>query len=371
MMKRIILFLVALYLLNSCAVKQNEIVISIEKVEIFSPTIVLMHPTVNNLKTFISLTEQDIFPFPKEANVLGVYHTKGAYDYGQSIKFLGEVNDARFGLLGLNGELSPQNIYGENEFSDAFKTVFENSQGVIFFGGPDIPPATYGNPTNLLTEITDVYRHYLELSFLFHLLGGNQDVEYVPLLDLNPDYSILGICLGMQSMNVATGGTMIQDIPTELYGLKTIEDVLAFDENMRHRNYNTNFGTDNGLTWGHLHQIKFEEGSILESLNGNSSELPYIWSSHHQALNNLGKDLVPIAWSLDGKIVEAIRHSKYPNVLGVQFHPEVPSIYDSEKKLLRIPFEQNPQSYIDLHPNEKGEDFHRAFWKMVGDFYKD
>lgn len=368
MIRRFLILLVSIVFI-SCKSNDFKVTVAVGELETFKPTIVLMHPTVNNLKTFISLTEQNIFPFPNDANILGVYHNKGSYNYEQSIQFISELKDSRIKLLGLNGELTPANLFGQNDISDSFKSIFENSKGIIFFGGPDIPPTTFGNPTNLLTEITDVHRHYIELSFLFHLLGGSQNNEYIPLLEQNPDYSLLGICLGMQTMNVATGGTMVQDIPTEIFGLKTVEEVLAIDENMQHRNYNSNFGVEKDLIWGHFHQIKFMEGSILESLNNRSSVLPYIWSSHHQALKQLGKDIVPIAWSLDGKIVEAVIHSKYPKVLGVQFHPEVPSIFDVEKKLKRTPFEQNPKSYIDLYPNEKGEDFHSAFWKMVGEWY--
>jgi hypothetical protein len=61
--------------------------------------------------------------------------------------------------------------------------------------------------------ITDPHRHYLELSFLFHLLGGFQDESFLPLLEERPEYPVLGICLGMQSMNVATGGDMIRIFP--------------------------------------------------------------------------------------------------------------------------------------------------------------
>ena len=228
-----------------------------------------------------------------------------------------------------------------------------------------MPATTYGNPTNLLTSITDPHRHYVELSFLYHLLGGLQNEDYKPLLESHPNYPIVGICLGMQSMNVATGGTMYQDIPTELYGLQTVEEVLAQEQNAQHRNYHSNFGTDNELSWGHFHQIKFEKDSFLDTLNGLVEEFPYVWSSHHQALKALGKDIVPIAWSIDGKIVEIIKHSKYPHVLGVQFHPEVPSIYNAEAKIKRVPLETDTKSFIELYPGQKGEDFHRAFWVMV------
>ena len=232
-----------------------------------------------------------------------------------------------------------------------------------------MPATTYGNPTNLLTSITDPHRHYVELSFLYHLLGGLQNEDYKPLLESQPNYPIIGICLGMQSMNVATGGTMYQDIPTELYGLQTVEAVLAQEQNAQHRNYNSNFGADDELTWGHFHQIKFEKGTFLDTLNGSVEDFPYVWSSHHQALKALGKNIIPFAWSTDGKIVETIKHSKYPHVLGVQFHPEVPSIYNTEIKIKRIPLETDQKSYIELYPGQKGEDFHRAFWEMVGTWY--
>jgi putative glutamine amidotransferase len=369
-MRKFLAVIISVLTLWSCTSPKAEVFVGIDEISAFKPTIVLMHPTVSNLKTFISLTEQDIFPFPSDAKVIGVYHTSGSYDYSQSAEFLKSLKDTRFGLLSLDGSLNPNNLYKENGCSNAFRAIFENSNGIIFFGGPDMPPATYESQTNLLTSITDVHRHYVELSFLFHLLGGIQNEEITPLLDSKPEYAILGICLGMQTMNVATGGSMVQDIPTEIYGLTTVEEVLALDANMQHRNYYSNLGVDKDLIWGHFHPIQFEQGSLFDSLNGNTEELPYIWSSHHQALNKLGKDIIPIAWCVDRKIIEAIKHAKYPNVLGVQFHPEVPSIYDTESKLKRIPFEQNQQSYIDLYPNSKGEDFHRAFWRMVGEWFK-
>lgn len=367
-MRRILLLLLAATLFTACGVNDSSVEIELGELARFQPTIVLMHPTVNNLKTFISLTDNDVFPLPDNTRLLGVYHTDGAYNYGLSKSFLEGFGDEQFKLLAIDGELNPENLYTENDCSNAFREVFNNSRGIIFFGGPDMPATTYGNPTNLLTSITDPHRHYVELSFLYHLLGGLQNEDYKPLLESQPNYPIVGICLGMQSMNVATGGSMIQDIPTQMYGLKTVEEVLAQDENAQHRNYHSNYGTDNELTWGHFHQVKFEKGTLFDELNGDSKDLPYIWSSHHQALDKLGKDIVPIAWSLDGKIVEAITHSKYPNVLGVQFHPEVPSIYDIEVKIKRIPLETNPKSYIDLFPNEKGENFHRSLWRMVGDW---
>ncbi len=69
---------------------------------------------------------------------------------------------------------------------------------------------------SLLTRLTDPYRHYFEASFLFHLLGGSQNIDYTPFLEVNKEYTVYAICLGIQTMNIAAGGTMTQDIPSEL-----------------------------------------------------------------------------------------------------------------------------------------------------------
>jgi putative glutamine amidotransferase len=98
---------------------------------------------------------------------------------------------------------------------------------VIFFGGPDVPPSVYGEKTSLHTKITDPYRHYLEVTAVFQLLGGSQDEKYAPLLAERPDFAVLGICLGFQTMNIGTGGTLIQDIRQDLYGKTTFEDWIA------------------------------------------------------------------------------------------------------------------------------------------------
>ncbi|MFW5721010.1 MAG: gamma-glutamyl-gamma-aminobutyrate hydrolase family protein, partial [Bacteroidota bacterium] len=59
---------------------------------------------------------------------------------------------------------------------------------------------------------------------------------------------------------------------------------------------------------------------------------PLIYSNHHQAIEKTGKDLEVIATSTDGNIVEAVQHKKYPNVLGIQFHPEGTYLHNSKKK---------------------------------------
>ncbi len=331
--------------------------------------IVIKHPTVNNLKTFLFLTREGIFPLPSNFRVVGVYHESARYDYQLSADFINAEGLENFSLLGVGPFLSERKIFGQNEWTPTFSHIFENSQGIIFFGGPDIPPATYGQEMNLLTVVTDPNRHYLELSFLYHLLGGYQDEGFVPLLEKNPTYPILGICLGMQTMNVATGGSMIQDIPTQIYGFTTVEDVLKADQQIRHRNYNTNFGLDDNVTSDNYHQVEIL-GGHLQQINAGTGNNPFVLSSHHQAALKIGKGMIVVATSLDGKVVEALEHEKYPHVIGVQFHPEVRDLYLVESKINQKPFEPGINSYLEKYPGNLGETFHRNLWKYLASWYE-
>ncbi|HRW70508.1 gamma-glutamyl-gamma-aminobutyrate hydrolase family protein [Lentimicrobium sp.] len=330
------------------------------------PVLVLMNPTVNNLKTVFYLIDNGIFPLPEDYRLVGFYHTAQAYDFSQSAGFIRESGREGVFLHACSG-LPGLRLYGENPCSDDFRLVFENSAGVIFFGGPDIPPAFYGEETNLLTAITDYHRHAFEASFLFHLTGGFQDDAFTPLLEQKPDFLVMGICLGMQTMNIAAGGTMIQDIPTEIYQLTTAEQVLAMEQDNRHRNYHTQFGLDDALMWGSFHRIKITRPEKLKFLTAGSAPHPGVLSSHHQAVEKAGKGLEVVATSMDGKIPEILLHSRYPNVIGFQFHPEPALLYKPDEKLKFDPDKPAAMSFIDLYPEAEGETFNRNIWKWAAD----
>lgn len=331
--------------------------------------ILLMNPTARNLQTFIYLTDQQIFPLPADYHIVGFYQKDQAYDFHQSLDFIKKSgrNDL---FLQVCEDAPGVMLFGENQCSDDFINAFSGSAGIIFFGGPDIPPSIYGEATHLLTEITDYHRHAFEASFLFHLLGGSQNEDYKPLLDLKPDYRILGICLGMQTMNIATGGTLVQDIPSQLYNQQTIEQILAADPDARHRNYNTNFGRNEELLWGDFHRIKLSSTFEQTWLDTSIAATPYVLSSHHQALARMGKGWEITATSMDGKIVEAMRHKSYPNVLGIQFHPEPTFLYQPENKLKLLPGQTATASFIDLYGGARGENFNRNIWGWMGEIYR-
>ncbi len=149
--------------------------------------------------------------------------------------------------------------------------------GVVFSGGPDFDPALYGEEVWNQTVSIDSVRDCSDLILARTALKSGKPV--------------LGICRGHQLLNVALGGSLIQDIPTQ-----------APDSLVRHG--------------GTRHPIAVEKGSALYRLFGKDTLI--VNSFHHQAVRRSGEGIKITARSTDG-IVEAF---EYPNVLAVQFHPE-------------------------------------------------
>jgi putative glutamine amidotransferase len=327
-------------------------------------SVAIVNPTVANIKTFRYLIDNKIFPCIDSFGIIGVYHAKQNYDFERSQKYIDE-NNLMMKLVKCESELSAKNIYMQNGCSNLFKEIFEQTKGAFFFGGPDIPAECFNEKTHLMSSITDPYRHFFELSFLFHLLGGTQNENHIALLENNPDYTVVGFCLGMQTMNCATGGTMIQDIPMEVYNIETVEDVLNTPD-AQHKNYNSYFDYDDKLTGYNFHKIKAQGDNIISKIIGENE--PYVLSSHHQAVEKTGKDLNVAAVSPDGKIIEALVHQKYRHVAGTQFHPEYTGLYDKDAKIKLKKDDSDNQSYLSLYAGEKGENFHRQYWKIIGEW---
>lgn len=347
---------------SACSKDAGNIIIGIDDIGKNDRVLVLVHPTENNIKTFSYLIENRVLPLPSSVKVVGVYHTSEKYDYAKALEYIKKNKLENFRLLPVKEPISENAIFRVNECTEIFTRLSRVSNGIIFTGGPDIPPSIYGEKTSLLTQITDPARHYFEISFLFHLIGSQRDTIFTPLLEAKPLLPVLGICLGMQSMNVAAGGTLIQDIPSEVYGITTVEDALLQQTNNLHRNYFVSFSLDEKLIWGNFHQIDIK-GEPLKSM---CSAWPWVLSSHHQGVDKLGWRLKVVASSVDGKIVEAIAHSKYPNVLGVQFHPEPILLYSKDEYIRFVPNQPSRLTYLDMYAGEAGEKFHRAFWGWFG-----
>ena len=197
-------------------------------------------------------------------------------------------------------------------------------------------------------------------------MGGKGQPNLIPLLETRNGYPILAICLGAQSLNVAAGGTLIQDIPSQIYGLATAEQVLLQERNRIHSGDYAIAANPGAMGLAPaFHQIRIMKESLFAAKMGIAPErFPYVLTSHHQAIERLGKDLFVSACSMDGKVIEAVEHRRYPNVLGVQFHPERFILYRHDLLFREKPGDEpvlNLRSFLEA--DSISMKFHRELWK--------
>ncbi len=154
--------------------------------------------------------------------------------------------------------------------------------GLMLAGGNDLDPTAYGAEQHPETQDPQPERDRGELA----LLSGA----------LERDMPVLAICRGLQVMNVARGGSLIQDLPEHLDSSAHREVVGVFSE----------------------HPVTIAPDSLLASILGPTAPVK---SHHHQAADHIGAGLMPVAWSPDGT-VEALEDPDRAFALGVQWHPE-------------------------------------------------
>jgi putative glutamine amidotransferase len=163
----------------------------------------------------------------------------------------------------------------------------EHLDGLVLQGGADIAPESYGetplDPEWAGDRVRD--RYEIELFNAFVAAGK----------------PVIGICRGCQLINVALGGTLFQDIPTQV------------TQAISHR--------DADLYERALHDVNLIQGTRLAQMYPGISQAK-INSIHHQAVKDLGRDLVVEAFGVPDGIVEAIRWRGPSYVFGMQWHPE-------------------------------------------------
>ena len=176
----------------------------------------------------------------------------------------------------------PFPILHENSLNNTLLKVLD---GLVNTGGNfDINPKLYSENNGGSRNIKDKRTNF-EISIFQKFLGTSKP--------------ILGICGGEQLMNVASGGSLIQDI----------------NQSVQTKIYHEQQNPRNEVS----HEIKITRHSKL--FNIVKSEKIKVNSAHHQSVNILGKDFVSSALAPDG-IIEAIEHVKHPWCLGLQWHPE-------------------------------------------------
>jgi putative glutamine amidotransferase len=172
------------------------------------------------------------------------------------------------------------------EQGSGMSEIAELIDGLLLTGGGDINPFLFGEePLPKLGSITPE-RDELEIMLIQTML--------------QKDKPILGLCRGCQILNIAAGGTMYQDIYSQIH-----HGLLQHTQNAP-RDHAT-------------HYVLMEEGSLLRSITG--TEKMAVNSFHHQALKQPAKGFVFSAKASDG-VVEAVESRNHRFVLGVQWHPE-------------------------------------------------
>ncbi len=328
--------------------------------------LVVFNPIVYNLKGLVALREKGILAVPG-LRVVGVFHARQREDFELSRKFVADNHLDWIQFHTVVAPISEAEVYQRNACTPDIEAILKQADGVIFFGGSDIPAALFGQKTNLLSEVEDPFRNYLELSAIFQLLGGSQAPAAKGLLETRPGFPILGICLGFQSLNVGTGGSLQQDIWSGTYRKQSVEDVIALGPEQWHNNpYKRLYPMDKLMPYNFHTLLLKPKGKFTEAMGFKSTDHPRVLSSHHQSLAKLGRGWKTIATSRDGKVVEGIEHTRYPNVLGIQFHTEHPMLWDTEPRFRQKPGDPLTSYNAILAGTPTSLEFNKGIWTWFG-----
>ena len=323
----------------------------------------VFYPSMGSVRALAALRANGLIDIPDLA-VIGVYHEKERTDYAAVKAYVRENGLDWITFHSVGADIAPADLFRPNACTPEYETIVRKADGVILFGGPDIPPAVFGRKTLLLTEITDPFRHYFEVSAVHHFLGDGRASRSRPLLEGRPGFAILGICLGFQTLNVGTGGTLVQDIWYEIYGQDTVDGILGLGSERWHNNPFSRIRPElRNLTGYSFHSLSLkEDGRFCRELGFKATDHPRILSSHHQALDDLGRGWKVIATSRDGKVAEAIEHKTFGAVLGIQFHPEVRALYEDEPKYVERPDSPATSYQALLAAAPPSAEFHKKIW---------
>ena len=168
----------------------------------------------------------------------------------------------------------------------SIKDIVADLDGLVLQGGADVSPQNY-NEAPLKPEWSgDYVRDQYEIALVKECVKQHKP--------------ILGICRGAQLLNVAFGGSLYQDINTQLPQAKVHRHWETYDQN--------------------FHEVEFQKGSLLEQIFKKSRAR--VNSIHHQAIKTLGQGLKVEALSKEDNIIEAIRLKAERFVYAFQWHPE-------------------------------------------------
>jgi putative glutamine amidotransferase len=194
------------------------------------------------------------------------------------------MNRSYVALLRQAGTL-PINFPHATEREDLAQ-LLDRVDGLLLTGGRDLDPAAYGEEPHAANDPVDPERTASDLA--------------LARLAVERRYPILAVCLGLQTLNVAFGGSLWQDLSSQHPSEVTHRRPLAEHARL-------------------AHTVGIVEGSLLHRSVGRTQL--EVNSTHHQGVRDIGPRLVPTAVAPDG-IVEALELPALPFCLGVQWHPE-------------------------------------------------
>ena len=177
-----------------------------------------------------------------------------------------------------------------------FENLLNHVDGVLFTGGPDIHPGLYGE----------------ELLDCCGSLAPERDALEIPLMQkaLEMDKPVLGVCRGFQVLNVATGGTMYQDLNIQHKSSTHIEHQRTKPEERDRA----------------MHTVNVMKDTPLQTFTGGLLQIG-VNTLHHQGVKKLGDPLCSMAIADDG-IVESAYYPGKKFAMGVQWHPEILGLGD-------------------------------------------
>jgi putative glutamine amidotransferase len=179
------------------------------------------------------------------------------------------------------------------EYPRQLRDLVQELDGIVLTGSSsDVDPAAYGAAREAACGPVQALRDRLDFELLEQAFAAR-----IP---------VLGICYGLQSLNVFLGGTLIQDIPS------------ALGSSIRHQDPETRGGP--------AHPIDIVPGSVLHRLAGGLQAS--VNSTHHQAIDRIAEGLEVVARAPDGVVEAVVGRTSDPAVLAVQWHPERSFAFD-------------------------------------------
>ena len=178
-----------------------------------------------------------------------------------------------------------------NDNPDVLKKMVASIDALIMTGGEDVDPLKWFNEEAIPGQgEIDPERDAFDIALI--------------KLALERGIPLLGTCRGHQLINVACGGTLYQDLPSQLRSANLL----------KHR--------QQAPSWYGTHQVELEKGSILAKILGKTTIVTNTF--HHQAVKDVAPGFVVTGRTSDG-VIESMEMKGNPRVLSVQFHPECPT----------------------------------------------